>query len=96
MTALGLFVLGILFGSFVTWWIIQAQERFYAADTLKGKRMHLVMALVEEKERVTNDDVEELLEVSDATAERYLEQLEEAGIIKQMGRTGKFVYYTKA
>lgn len=96
MTELGLFVLGILFGSFVTWWIIQAQERFYASDTLKEKRMHLLRALVEEKQRITNDDVQQLLEVSDATAERYLEQLEEADVIKQMGRTGKYVYYTKA
>ena len=43
----------------------------------------------------TNNEIEELLEVSDATATRYLDELEEGGLIKQIGKTGVSVYYKK-
>jgi len=36
-----------------------------------------------------------LLEISDATATRYLDELEEEGLIKQVGKTGVSVYYKK-
>jgi len=40
--------------------------------------------------------VENLLLVSDATATRYLDELEKEGKIKQVGKTGKGVFYEKA
>ena len=45
--------------------------------------------------QVTNDEVEKLLHVSDATATRYLETLEKEGKIKQVGKTGKYTHYEK-
>lgn len=45
------------------------------------------------KDTITNDEVEKLLGVSDATTERYLDDLEKEGILKQEGRTGRFVRY---
>jgi predicted HTH transcriptional regulator len=45
--------------------------------------------------KVTNNDIEELLGVSDATATRYLDELEKEGLIKQVGKTGNAVYYEK-
>ncbi len=45
--------------------------------------------------RITNDDVEKLLHVSDATATRYLDILEKEGKIKQIGKTGRNTYYEK-
>ena len=44
---------------------------------------------------VTNDDVEKLLHDSDATATRYLSILEQEGKIKQTGKTGHAVSYSK-
>ena len=44
---------------------------------------------------ITNDEVEKLLHVSDATATRYLSALEKEGRIKQVGKTGVGVVYTK-
>jgi predicted HTH transcriptional regulator len=44
---------------------------------------------------ITNDDVQKLLYVSDATATRYLSILEKEGKIKQDRKTGKGVLYTK-
>lgn len=46
-------------------------------------------------EKITNDDVQSLLNVSDATAERYLQELEQKGLVKQEGETGHSVFYLK-
>jgi Fic family protein len=53
------------------------------------------MALFLKQSKVTNDEVEKLLHVSDATAERYLNTLEKENKIKQTGKTGKSVFYFK-
>ena len=44
---------------------------------------------------IGDDEVEKLLHVSDATATRYLSELEKEGKIKQVGKTGKAVTYIK-
>ena len=53
------------------------------------------MAVLNTKNKITNDEVEKLLHVSDATATRYLSALEKEGKIKQVGKTGKAVVYSK-
>ncbi len=45
--------------------------------------------------RVANDDIEVLLGVSYATATRYLDEFEKEGRIRQVGRTGRHVYYER-
>lgn len=45
--------------------------------------------------KITNDEVEKFLHVSDATASRYLSQLEKEGRIKQHGNTGAGVSYSR-
>lgn len=61
----------------------------------KTKKLEKIMELLNKKETITNDEVEKLLHVSDATATRYLSALEKQGKIKQSGTTGKGVTYTK-
>ena len=46
-------------------------------------------------DEITNDAVEKMLRVSDATAERYLDELEKQGKLTQVGRTGRSVVYKK-
>lgn len=65
-----------------------------AIQTRKQKSLDEVMQLFVTKNIITNDDVENFLEVSDTTAARYLSQLESAGKIKQTGK-GRGVSYTK-
>jgi len=48
-----------------------------------------------EEKRITNNDVEKAIGVSDATATRYLDELEEEGKIEQVGKSGRHVYYKK-
>ena len=61
----------------------------------KRKKLDKIMTLFLKKQNITNDEVEKLLHVSDATATRYLSALEKENKIKQSGRTGKAVSYSK-
>jgi predicted HTH transcriptional regulator len=61
----------------------------------KRKKLEKIMAMFLKKSKITNDEVEKLLHVSDATATRYLSQLEKEGKIKQTGKTGHAVFYVK-
>ena len=61
----------------------------------KRKKLDKVMSLFLQQSKITNDEVEKFLHVSDATATRYLSQLEKEGKIKQSGKTGKGVSYSR-
>jgi hypothetical protein len=61
----------------------------------KSKKLDKIMSLFLQQSKITNDEVEKLLHVSDATATRYLSQLEKEGKIKQSGKTGKGVSYSR-
>ena len=66
-----------------------------ATQSRKRKKLDKVMTLFLKKSKITNDEVEKFLHVSDATAERYLNILEKENKIKQVGKTGKAVTYSK-
>ena len=61
----------------------------------KHKKLEKILEFLNMKGKITNDEVEKLLHVSDATATRYLSTLEKDGKIKQVGKTGTGVAYTK-
>lgn len=62
----------------------------------KQKKLEKILEFLNAKGKITNDQVEKLLHVSDATATRYLSALEKEGKIQQVGKTGKAVTYTKS
>jgi predicted HTH transcriptional regulator len=61
----------------------------------KRKKLDRVMTLFLKKSKITNNEVKDFLHVSDATAERYLNILEKENKIKQVGKTGKAVSYSR-
>ncbi|MEI7765311.1 MAG: hypothetical protein WCI93_01860 [bacterium] len=67
----------------------------FAIQFRKRKKLDKIMTLFLKKSKITNDEVEKFLHVSDATAERYLNILEKENKIKQVGKTGKAVSYSK-
>jgi len=73
---------------------LQVKEQL-AIKNKKRKKIDLVMTLFLKKSKITNDEVEKFLHVSDATATRYLSILEKEGKIKQHGKTGAGVSYSK-
>ena len=61
----------------------------------KRKKLEKIVEYLNTEGKITNDEVEKLLHVSDATATRYLSILEKEGKIKQSGKTGQSVSYSR-
>lgn len=59
----------------------------------KRENKEKLLTFFQTHESVTNNDIEKLLDVSDATATRYLSDLEQDGKIEQIGKTGRGVEY---
>ncbi len=59
----------------------------------KAKNKKQILGFLRENERVVNNDIEKLLRVSDATATRYMNELEKEQKVRQIGKTGNAVYY---
>ena len=63
-------------------------------STKKAENKQKVLAFVQEHGKIQNNDVEKLASVSNATAERYLDELEKEGKLTQHGTIGQNVFYT--
>ena len=61
----------------------------------KRKKLDRIMSLFLKHSKISNDEVEKFLHVSDATATRYLSILEKENKIRQVGKTGKGVSYSR-
>ena len=61
----------------------------------KEENKRSTLGILETQTPLTNNHIEQLLGISDATATRYLDELEKEGLIRQVGKTGKHVYYEK-
>lgn len=60
---------------------------------VKEERKAKILNFLEMRGKTNNDEVERMLNVSDASAENYLDELEKEGKIKQIGKTGQAVEY---
>lgn len=62
----------------------------------KEQNKQAILDLMESgNQPLTNEHVRQMLGIPDATATRYLDELEKDGKIKQVGKTGAHVYYEK-
>lgn len=61
----------------------------------KRKKLEKILEALTAKGKITNDEVEKLLHVSDATATRYLDALVKQGKVKKIGTSGKAVAYER-
>ena len=105
------FIFGIFIGSIAVYAYMKTREKKRSTDASheteqgrefiakqaheKEENLRNVLAILDEKEEIANDDVETALGVSDATASRYLTELEERGEIISNYDTGKYVRYTR-
>jgi len=60
----------------------------------KAENKKKILEFVQAHEKIQNNDVEKLSGVSNATAERYLDELEKEGKLTQHGAIGQSVFYT--
>ncbi len=102
------FILGLVVGGIVVYILI---KYFLKTDSGKKEKCNDLISEQEEEKRenleklkayitksdgkIANDQAQKFLKVSDATSERYLDELEEQGYIKQVGKTGVSTYYEK-
>jgi predicted HTH transcriptional regulator len=92
-------VIGIIVGLLAGYTLFEEKGRGLL-DSIKTEplkeegKYELILGRLKKQKAITNNDVEELLNVSDATAGRYLQKLEDDKKIKQHGKTGQGVYYT--
>lgn len=102
--AMILIIVGIIIG-YLSWdrKSVLAEEKSENSDDFirkgeeeKANNLEKLRKYIGGHEQITNDDVQNLLNISDATAVRYLDELESAGLIKQIGPTGQSVYYIQA
>ncbi|MFH1968380.1 MAG: hypothetical protein ABIJ84_03265 [bacterium] len=61
----------------------------------KEQMKEKIMELFKGAEKISNKDVTGALDIAAATAVRYLDELEQEGKLKQVGKTGRTVIYTK-
>ena len=94
-----IFLLGIVFGALVAYFFMRTRNAASIATYVqnqqseKQERKEKILALIREKGSTTNNDVENLLGVSDASATNYLQELEREGMLEQFGERGRFVSY---
>ena len=62
----------------------------------KAKNKQKILEFVQANGKIQNNDVEKLAGVSNATAERYLNELEKEGKLTQHGTIGQNVFYTRS
>ncbi len=68
---------------------------FIAEQTAKkSENKQKILVFVQTHGNIQNNDVEKLVGVSNATAERYLDELEKEGKLTQHGEIGQGVFYT--
>jgi len=61
----------------------------------KIKAKEKILEMMGEKTRIGNNDVAKVLDISSATTRRYFDELESESKVKQVGKVGKNVYYSK-
>ena len=91
-------MVGVLVGGLLVW-LIKKRKSGLAGFNLKRQQAKSqakgeILKLLKDKTSISNNDVEKLLSVSDATATNYLQELENEGRIVQIGKTGRSVSYS--
>ncbi|OIO48959.1 MAG: hypothetical protein CO042_03225 [Parcubacteria group bacterium CG_4_9_14_0_2_um_filter_41_8] len=92
-------ILGIIIGFAISRMFAKKDERPEAVKSFsqaqskkKQENKDVIVSHIQQNGRIANNEIEQLLGVSDATATNYLEELEQEGIIAQKGQ-GRSVYY---
>ena len=95
----GNFLAGLFAGGIIAWIVrgfLTTTKKITSVgnrNKRKAENKLKILSKIKEVDKICNDDVETLLGVSNATAERYLNELEKENHIKQIGKVGRSVHY---
>ncbi len=86
-------ITGIIIGSYFG---VKKENKGLIFGQVKKKQENKdkILEFLKDNEKVANNDVEKLCNVSNATAERYLNELEKEEKLIQHGKIGRDVFYT--
>lgn len=96
-----IFISGLTVGGMIIWLIFKLWARDKKMGLIekqkqeKERNKEAILGILETQTPLTNNHIEQLLGISDATATRYLEELEKEGVVRQVGNTGSGVYYER-
>ena len=76
-------------------WLVRTRKNSLSTTVPTEPDQQKILKLFDIKQTIQNDDVEQLLDVSDSTAQRYLGQMVESGRLIRHGKTGRGTHYTK-
>jgi len=83
-------VVGVIIGKY----FFGQKENLMSQQTKKKQEnKQKILEFLKENSKITNNNVEKLCDVSNATAERYLNELEKEGKLTQHGKIGRNVFY---
>jgi Fic family protein len=60
----------------------------------KERNKKAILDLLETQGQLTNNHVEQMLDIPESTITRYFDELEKEGKVRQVGKTGHAVFYT--
>ncbi|MDP2705667.1 MAG: winged helix-turn-helix transcriptional regulator [bacterium] len=103
MFIIGIFFLAIILVAIMVWSLIsdkglkispKERQKVLTEQAERHKtNIAKVLNMAQISDKITNNDIERTLGVSDSTATRYLQELEEQGKIEQVGTEGRAVFY---
>ncbi|KKW14522.1 MAG: hypothetical protein UY54_C0015G0020 [Parcubacteria group bacterium GW2011_GWA2_50_10b] len=89
----------ILIAGVALGWIMSSTRRKISFTSKQQREKEAgkeaIYGLLETNHPLTNNDVEVMLSISDATATRYFDELEKEGKVRQVGKTGRYVNYER-
>lgn len=102
-------IIGMVVGGLIVWFLKPSKNQKSAMkieDTKdsnpkveeRKENLEKLEKFISEKsntDKITNDEVQKLLKISDATSTRYLQEMEDKGLIRQVGEIGYKVFYQK-
>lgn len=101
MISILIFVIGAGVGGIAVWLAVKNPESKPLTEFAekqageKEENKKKILEFIASRDKASNDEIQNFLGVSDASAERYLHELEQEGRISQVGKTGQSVYYSK-
>lgn len=86
------FIVAIL--AWVIFALVKARQKFkLTKESTSSDRLEKAIEYLQKKGKITNEEYRKLNRVSDTTAVRDFDELEKLGLVKQMGKKGRDVYY---
>jgi len=95
-----IFIIGLVLGGGLVWFLVRGKSPINVLAEYNKKRQekkekakNKIVELLAEKGKISHSDIAKEFKLKRATVVRYLDELEQEGRAKQVGRVGQSVFY---